>query len=201
MSTRDKLLEAAARMFAEHGYDGTSVRDIIKEADANLGAVTYHFGTKEALFSESLGQKLGPLLELGKRIEESQASAMEKLDMVLRGYAMFVLHENPNLKAMFMESMQGGDRLPPGSVQMIQWRNKVIGDIVKQGINEGVFRKCNTKELGMMILGLISPYVQDLPIIKPKYRNTPVPKREVNRIIDAAMDMILNGLKVRGEGK
>ena len=194
-------MEAAGRLFAEHGYDGTSVRDIVREAGANLGAVTYHFGSKEALFSESLGQELGPLLDLGKAIEESQAGAAEKLDMVLRGYAMFVLNENPNLKAMFVESMQGGDRLPPGSVQMIQWRNKVIGGIVRQGIEEGVFRECDAEELGMMILGLISPYVQDLSILDPKYRNTPVPKRQVDRIIDTAMDMILNGLNVRGNGK
>ncbi len=196
-STREKLLDVAGKLFAEHGYDGTSVRDIIGAANVNLGAITYHFGNKQTLFAESLGQKIEPMLELGKAVENSNASAPEKLDILLRGYAMFVLHKNPSLKMLFVESMQGGDRLPQGSLSMLEWRNRLIGDIVRQGIRESIFSKCDADELGMMILGLVTPYVEDLPIMKPKYKHRPVPKREVNRIVDVAMDLILNGLRVR----
>ena len=47
---RERLLLAARDLFAQHGYDGTSVRDITARAKANLGAITYYFGSKEALF-------------------------------------------------------------------------------------------------------------------------------------------------------
>ena len=48
------LIDVAEELFALLGYNGTSVRDIISKADVNLGAVTYHFGTKENLLKAIL---------------------------------------------------------------------------------------------------------------------------------------------------
>jgi AcrR family transcriptional regulator len=55
-ATRDKLLEAAGRAFAERGYSSATVRDICKEAGANVAAVNYYFKDKLALYAEVLGQ-------------------------------------------------------------------------------------------------------------------------------------------------
>ncbi|MGW0818059.1 TetR/AcrR family transcriptional regulator [Streptomyces viridiviolaceus] len=49
-STRDRLLDAAERLFAEHGYAATSLRTVTVAAGANVAAVNYHFGSKEGLF-------------------------------------------------------------------------------------------------------------------------------------------------------
>lgn len=49
--TRTQLLDAAERLFAEHGYRGTSVRAITRLAGANLAAVGYHFGSKAELMA------------------------------------------------------------------------------------------------------------------------------------------------------
>ncbi len=59
--TRDRLLDAAERLFLEHGYDGTSSRMITAAADANLAAVNYHFGGKEGLFQAMLARRLDGL--------------------------------------------------------------------------------------------------------------------------------------------
>ncbi|MEK9661490.1 MAG: helix-turn-helix domain-containing protein, partial [Alphaproteobacteria bacterium] len=52
IGTRDRLLRAGARLFAEQGFHAVSVRAIVAEADVNLGAINYHFGSKQALFEE-----------------------------------------------------------------------------------------------------------------------------------------------------
>ncbi|MEE9395361.1 MAG: CerR family C-terminal domain-containing protein [Planctomycetota bacterium] len=49
-STRAKLIEAATAAFVERGFDGTSIRDIASRADANVAAVSYHFGGKDELY-------------------------------------------------------------------------------------------------------------------------------------------------------
>jgi AcrR family transcriptional regulator len=49
-TTRARLLDAAEKLFAEFGFEGTSVRAINGEADVNSGAIHYHFRTKEDLF-------------------------------------------------------------------------------------------------------------------------------------------------------
>jgi AcrR family transcriptional regulator len=54
--TRARLIQAAARLFAENGYRGASVRDICNQAGANPGAVSYHFGGKRQLYRTVLRQ-------------------------------------------------------------------------------------------------------------------------------------------------
>jgi AcrR family transcriptional regulator len=47
--TEERIFLAAERLFAERGFEGVSVRDIVEEADVNLAAVSYHFGSKSSL--------------------------------------------------------------------------------------------------------------------------------------------------------
>src|SRR5438876_8303115 len=52
--TRERLLEAAAHVFAERGYRVATVRDIVTRAGANIAAVNYHFRDKEGLYAAVL---------------------------------------------------------------------------------------------------------------------------------------------------
>lgn len=51
--TRERILAAARRSFAEEGYRATTVAEICRRAEANIAAVNYHFGSKEALYREA----------------------------------------------------------------------------------------------------------------------------------------------------
>lgn len=61
--TRQRLLEAAEVLFVEQGYDTMSLRQITALAHANLAAVNYHYGGKEALMHELLTLRLSSLNE------------------------------------------------------------------------------------------------------------------------------------------
>lgn len=52
--TRDRIMKAAERLFAEHGYQATSVRAIVARARVNQAAINYHFDGKEGLYREVL---------------------------------------------------------------------------------------------------------------------------------------------------
>jgi TetR/AcrR family transcriptional regulator, regulator of cefoperazone and chloramphenicol sensitivity len=56
--TRDKLLSAAAEVFAETGYDGAAVREICARAGTNIALVNYYFGDKLGLYTEVLQQSV-----------------------------------------------------------------------------------------------------------------------------------------------
>lgn len=74
-STRDRVLDAAERLFAERGFEGTSLRAVTQAAGVNLAAVNYHFGSKEGLvaavvrraMSEVNAERERRLLELHRR--------------------------------------------------------------------------------------------------------------------------------------
>lgn len=53
-STRAQLLEVAGRLFAEHGYLGTSSKEICLRAGVNMAAVNYHFGSRDGLYGAVL---------------------------------------------------------------------------------------------------------------------------------------------------
>jgi AcrR family transcriptional regulator len=53
-ATHQRLLEAAEHVFAEKGFNGASIREICKQAGANIAAVNYYFGDKERLYIEAV---------------------------------------------------------------------------------------------------------------------------------------------------
>ncbi len=70
--TRARLLDVAERLFAELGYDGTSLRALAADAAVNLAAVNYHFETKEALYAEAFARRFREVnVERDKLLEEA----------------------------------------------------------------------------------------------------------------------------------
>ena len=59
--TRTRILEAAEELFMQHGFEGTSMRLLTATAGANLAAVNYHFGSKDALIEAVFRRRLDPM--------------------------------------------------------------------------------------------------------------------------------------------
>jgi len=62
--TKQRILDAAEHFFARDGYHATSLRSITTEAEANLAAVNYHFGSKESLLEAIIDRRLRPLNQI-----------------------------------------------------------------------------------------------------------------------------------------
>jgi AcrR family transcriptional regulator len=74
--TRERLLDAAERLFAERGFEGASMRALARIAGASLSSTNYHFGTKEALLEAVLRRRAGPLnLIRLERLENAERAA------------------------------------------------------------------------------------------------------------------------------
>lgn len=59
--TKERILDVAETLFADHGYAATSLRDITRDAGVNIAAVNYHFGSKDALLAAVLERRIGPV--------------------------------------------------------------------------------------------------------------------------------------------
>jgi AcrR family transcriptional regulator len=74
--TRQRLLDAAEHLFAMEGFHSTSLRALTGAAKANLAAVKYHFGSKEALLEAVFERRLVPLNQLRReRLERVRTAA------------------------------------------------------------------------------------------------------------------------------
>jgi AcrR family transcriptional regulator len=88
LTTRERLLQAATRLFADSGYRGASVRDICNLAGANPGAVSYHFGGKRQLYRAVLRRAAAGLADMGPAAdadngEREPVSVLDALRRVL----------------------------------------------------------------------------------------------------------------------
>ena len=70
-NTKERLLDAAERLFAERGFEGTSIRAVTQAAGASVSAANYHFGSKEALLRATLLRRIEPVNQ--RRLERLAA--------------------------------------------------------------------------------------------------------------------------------
>jgi len=87
VETRQRIVEAAEKLFAMRGIEGVSIRDITQAAGVNLAAINYHFGTKSALAAEVFKHCIDPLnarrLQLLDAVEKRAGDRAPKLEAVL----------------------------------------------------------------------------------------------------------------------
>jgi AcrR family transcriptional regulator len=62
-NTKERILHAAEDLFAQHGFAGTSLRQVTSRADVNIAAVNYHFGSKENLVHEVFKHRMDQMSE------------------------------------------------------------------------------------------------------------------------------------------
>jgi len=89
LETRDRLLKAAARLFAERGFKDVTVRAICTAAKANVAAVNYHFGDKVGLYREVLQVAIDALRETNDAARA--AGAGQPPEQQLRRYLVVFL--------------------------------------------------------------------------------------------------------------
>lgn len=105
-NTETEFLDAAERQFAENGYAGAKIRAIADEAQANLGALHYYWGSKESLFRAACGRRMAPMIE--ERIARFDALGEQPKSVVeiLRAYfePAFLSHrDNPVKRRLFCQ--------------------------------------------------------------------------------------------------
>lgn len=75
-NTRDRLMEAAVRLFGQHGFDGVSTRVLTEAAGANIAAIKYHFGDKQGLYVATLERMAAEVQDIMRPIMESLKSGV-----------------------------------------------------------------------------------------------------------------------------
>ena len=77
-ATKMRLLDVSARLFAESGFDSVSLRLITENAEANLAAVNYHFGSKEELITAVVEKLVGP-------VNQRRLALLRKINLDISG--------------------------------------------------------------------------------------------------------------------
>ena len=118
ITTEQKIIQAANKLFTQKGYAATKTRDIAEKAGTNLALLNYYFGSKEKLFKKVVQEKLRMLLgAIGPVLSDEEIFLEEKIRTITENYTnllleneelpIFILNELTVNKALFSEITQG----------------------------------------------------------------------------------------------
>ena len=166
-ATRDALLDAGLAAFARNGFDGASVRMITSRAGVNLGAITYHFGSKRALYEAVLDGELRPLIGRVRAASGAGGSALDRIVGIVEAYfEHLALH--PELPRLLLQEVAAG-REPPGVVREIFGEVKeTIARLQREGTAEGSVRPGHPVLTALSVvsqpvyLSLVAPMLRSL---------------------------------------
>ena len=97
LTTEQKIIEAASKLFSRKGFAATKTREIAEEAGINLALLNYYFGSKENLFKGVVKEKLRMLLEaMIPILSDAKVPLDQKIATIARNYTKLLL-ENEEL--------------------------------------------------------------------------------------------------------
>ena len=160
--SKTRILDAAFDVFAERGYEGTSMRMIAARADISVGGLYLYFANKEVLYS-TLMEKV--LEDVSKEMEETVKKAPDPVTAISALIRMRLSSAKKNKELIISNTK--GQRLAL-SADKAKWffeeQRALIEGIVEEGMKSGVFADCNAKEAAKVIVGLLRGYVFSLVV-------------------------------------
>jgi AcrR family transcriptional regulator len=148
--TKAVLLDTASQLFAQQGFKGASVRAITSAARANLGAVTYHYGSKHALYNAVLQRATAPLRERLATAVSKGAAPLDRLESAVRAFFDH-LAENPNLPRLMIQQLVTAKVLPAPIKDAMQANIGAFVSCIEAGQRDGSIRSGNPLFLALSI--------------------------------------------------
>lgn len=172
-TTREAILEEAGRLFAENGYDGTSLNDIAAGVGIRRPSVLHHFASKDDLYAEVFEELLsGWLQRLSVALEAPDGP---RANDPLQGWAMVestlvagfgFMAENPDFVRLIQrEALDLGSRVGVDLVSVMRPMFDRAADYFRREMSRGTFRSIDPEQLLLTGWGVLLSYFSSIPFI------------------------------------
>jgi AcrR family transcriptional regulator len=190
---REEILDVAARVFAEKGYDNTRITEIADALDIADGTLYNYFASKHdilvAIVSKATSD-IEPMLQ-----EMGELKTRDDLVAILaKTYDVFVAHL-PFMRTLLMEAWADDTILQEYAADHLEQIGQRTHNFIVSRVDAGDFRPIDPALATQMMLGMFFSAV--LPVLRG---STAPPSPEQCRILaEAAVDLLLDGIRVRPE--
>jgi AcrR family transcriptional regulator len=150
-SVPDRLLAVGIDLFCSRGYDAVSVREITSRAKANLGAVTYHFGSKEALYHAAIERAAEPFAQTIANAAAGPGKPLDRLEAVVRA-ALSSDGPKHSIPSVMLRELASEGPLPPPLLRMMKRNIGTIAALISEGQKEGTIRDGDPTLLALSVV-------------------------------------------------
>ncbi len=162
--SKKKIINAALKVFTEHGYKGASMRMIAGAADISVGGLYLYFDNKEDLY-------LTLMKETFSDFTQKVSSALKDTRTSSEAFNLFItLYLNNAKEHRGLILIQGREHKFTFGMDIKRrffiHQRGAIEEIIQRGIKSGEFRKCNVKEASKIIFCVLRGFILSL-IVEP----------------------------------
>lgn len=155
---KEQIIKAAIELFAEKGFEGTSVRDLAAKAEVNVAMVNYYFGSKEKLFEamvqEGASYSKGMIDEI---INDKSLSEIEKIDQLIDGFVNRFFTNRKFHRIIHQELMLSQrENMQQAIVDILSPNSAIIKTLIDDAIKKGAFKKVDSALVIATIIGTIN---------------------------------------------
>jgi TetR/AcrR family transcriptional regulator len=122
------ILDAAVRLFSEHGYDGVSMRRIAESAGVSKANIYHHFASKEALYFAIMRRSAQELTELIESLAEGKGSFSQRLRVFASAHLEHLFEHAERVRLVLREAFSGDEEKSRAVVE------QMLGGIVNRMI-------------------------------------------------------------------
>jgi len=183
--TKRKIFETSMKLFADKGYDATSVEEITATVGVAKGTLYYHFSSKEEIFNFLVEEGMKLLHNSVEIKTENLTSSVDKIKAVLI-IQLKVMRKYDEFITILLSQIWGKEPRHQQFRSYIYNYINIIEGIIKEGIENGTFNPCDTRLMAESLFGLICP----LKIYKIEKDED----LEIEKIVSELMAMVINGI-------
>lgn len=188
LDIKTRILLAAKKLFAQQGYDGTSVRQICDEAGANVSLVSYHFGGKEKVF-EAIFEHFFPGHMLNDLAFESM-TPVEGITKIISEVVKFTMSDSEMSDIIQLEIAINTHR----TATVFRFLAPVwmkVKDLLQEGKDQGIFQIESVSCAMLEVMGVALAYK------RTKYlRFLLDADMDADQMVDQTIEFVLRGLGV-----
>ncbi len=191
-NTRNRILQAALRLFARQGYEGTTTKDLAAAAQVAEGTIFRHFTNKKAILIEVATSGWVEILT-DLLTELSEMSSYKAVDRVMRRRMLRLQESHDLMRVCFMEAQFHPELREKIQSEAIEKMTDVAEAFFETAMARGIYRPMNPKIVAQVFLGMFAiAGFSDRTIIDPE-----ASPQALQEMAEGIADIFLNGVLVR----
>lgn len=152
--TKQTIFNIAARLFAEKGFNGVSMREISEESNVSKPTIYYYFGSKEGIFRELVNASIEEMYDVIDEIAAMPILVKEKLVLMTKKFFRAAQKNRDFIKFFLTMSISSPDAsiIEQCRIQAHK-RGRVLATMIQEGVDSGEFGASAKPELAASIIG------------------------------------------------